>query len=74
MRLISAIHRWASGFVSLLLAVLGLTGAILIWEGEWVTLSGPDDEVAEDVIRVTDNSRFYAGRARTFTLSWRNAF
>lgn len=27
-----------------------------------------------DTVRVTDNSRFYSGRGRTFTLSWRGAF
>lgn len=27
-----------------------------------------------DTVQVTDNSRFYAGRGRTFTLSWRGAF
>ena len=27
-----------------------------------------------DTVRVTDNSRFFAGRGRTFTLSWRGEF
>lgn len=27
-----------------------------------------------DTVRVTDNSRFYSGRGRTFTLSWRGGF
>jgi iron complex outermembrane receptor protein len=27
-----------------------------------------------DTVRVTDDSRFYAGRGRTFTLSWRGEF
>lgn len=27
-----------------------------------------------DTVRVTDNSRFFSGRGRTFTLSWRGAF
>ena len=27
-----------------------------------------------DTVRVTDNSRFFAGRGRSFTLSWRGAF
>lgn len=42
-------HRSAGGFVGLLLALLGLTGAILVWEGEWVTLAGAADPVVEDV-------------------------
>lgn len=49
MKLISAIHRWAGALLGLLLVLLGLTGAILVWEGEWVTLPGAGDPVAEDV-------------------------
>ena len=52
MRLLSAIHRWAGGFIGLLLALLGLTGAILVWEGEWITLPGAGDAVVEDVARI----------------------
>ena len=40
MKLISAIHRWAGAFLGLVLALLGLTGAILVWEGAWVMLPG----------------------------------
>lgn len=49
MKLLSAIHRWAGGFIGLLLALLGLTGAILVWEGEWITLPGSGDEVVENI-------------------------
>lgn len=49
MKLLSAIHRWAGGFIGLLLALLGLTGAILVWEGEWLALPGAGDPVIEDV-------------------------
>lgn len=52
MKLVSAIHRWAGGFIGLLLALLGLTGAILVWEGEWITLPGAGDPVVEDVARI----------------------
>ncbi len=52
MRLLSAIHRWTGGLIGLLLALLGLTGAILVWEDEWITLSGADDEVVENVARI----------------------
>ncbi len=53
MRSLSAIHRWAGGFIGLLLALLGLTGAILVWEGEWIMLPGADDRVVEDVARMS---------------------
>lgn len=49
MKLLSALHRWAGGFIGLLLALLGLTGAILVWEGEWIALAGSDDEVVENL-------------------------
>lgn len=52
MKLLSAIHRWAGGFIGLLLALLGLTGAILLWEGEWIMLPGAGDAVVEDVARI----------------------
>lgn len=48
MRLLSAIHRWAGGLIGLLLALLGLSGAILVWEGSWVSLPGAADPLAED--------------------------
>ena len=52
MRTLSAIHRWAGAFIGLLLALLGLSGAILVWEGEWVTLPGAGDPIAENVGRI----------------------
>lgn len=53
MKLLSAIHRWAGGFLGLLLALLGLTGAILVWEGAWIALPGADDAVVENIARIT---------------------
>lgn len=52
MKLVSTIHRWAGGFIGLLLAVIGLTGAILVWEGAWVTLPGAADPVVENPARI----------------------
>lgn len=54
MRLISVIHRWAGGFIGFLLALLGLTGAILVWKGEWITLPGASDPVVENVARMAE--------------------
>lgn len=53
MRSLSAVHRWAGGFIGFLLALLGLTGAILVWEGEWIMLPGADDRIVEDVARMS---------------------
>lgn len=52
MRLLSAIHRWAGGCVGFLLALLGLSGALLVWEGKWIMLPGADDTVVEHVARM----------------------
>ena len=52
MHLLSAIHRWAGAFIGLLLALMGLSGAILVWEGAWVTLPGAGDPLAEDARQI----------------------
>jgi uncharacterized iron-regulated membrane protein len=51
-RLISAIHRWTGGLIGLLLALIGLTGTILLWEGAWVSLPGAHDPVVENVAAI----------------------
>lgn len=52
MKLLSAIHRWAGGFIGLLLAVLGLSGTLLLWEGSWVGVAGAADRVVEQPARI----------------------
>lgn len=49
MRTLSLLHRWAGGFLGLLLALLGLTGTILLWEGTWLSLPGARDPLVENV-------------------------
>ncbi len=49
MKLLSILHRWSGGLIGLLLALLGLTGAILVWEGEWIGVAGAGDPVVEQV-------------------------
>jgi len=51
MKLLSLLHRWSGGFIGLLLALLALSGTILLWEGEWVSLPGAN---APPVERVAD--------------------
>jgi uncharacterized iron-regulated membrane protein len=48
-RLLSLLHRWTGGLIGLLLALLGLSGAILVWEGAWVQVPGASDPVVENV-------------------------
>ena len=53
MQLISALHRWTGGFIGLLLALIGLTGTILLWEGAWVSLPGAHDPVVENIAAIS---------------------
>lgn len=52
MKTLSILHRWSGGLVGLLLALLGLTGTILVWEGEWIGVPGAGDPVLERVDRI----------------------
>ena len=49
MKALSILHRWSGGFIGLLLAILGLSVTILVWEGQWVSLPGAGDPLAEQV-------------------------
>ena len=49
MNLLSTLHRWTGGFIGLLLALLGLSGTILLWEGQWISLPGADTPAIEQV-------------------------
>ena len=52
MKALSFLHRWSGGLIGALLALLGLTGAILVWEGEWIGVTGANDPVVERVDRI----------------------
>jgi uncharacterized iron-regulated membrane protein len=43
MRLILWLHRWAGGIIGLVLALLGLSGAILAFKDWWIMLPGAGD-------------------------------
>jgi uncharacterized iron-regulated membrane protein len=49
MKFLSFLHRWTGGLIGLLLVVLGLSGTILVWKGEWISLPGAGDPVVEQV-------------------------
>lgn len=49
MKLLSILHRWTGGLLGLLLAILGLSGTILVWEGEWISLPGANAPLIENV-------------------------
>lgn len=43
MTLLALLHRWAGGIAGLLLAVIGLSGTVLVWEESWIALPGAGD-------------------------------
>jgi uncharacterized iron-regulated membrane protein len=49
MKLLSFLHRWTGGLIGLLLAVLGLSGTILVWETSWISLPGARDPLVGSV-------------------------
>ena len=49
MRTLSLLHRWTGGLIGLLLALIGLTGTILLWEGSWIGVPGASDPLVENV-------------------------
>ena len=71
MRLLSLLHRWAGGLIGLLLALLGLSGAILVWEGSWIAVPGAADVLAERpaaMARIVD-SQAAAGKLSRVTFA-----
>lgn len=55
MKLLDSLHRWTGGLIGLLLALLGLTGTILIHRDAWVMLPHAGDVQVQDtaVLAVT---------------------
>jgi uncharacterized iron-regulated membrane protein len=66
LKTLSLLHRWAGGLIGLLLAILGLSGTILLWEGEWISLPHSGDPVMENVrsIGTIAGREVQAGAAR----------
>ena len=50
MKLVSLLHRWTGGVVGVLLAVIGLSGTVLLWEDSWILLDGANDPAVNDPI------------------------
>lgn len=49
MSIIDTLHRWTGGLIGLLLAVLGLSGAILVHKDAWISLPHAGDAQVQDV-------------------------
>jgi uncharacterized iron-regulated membrane protein len=54
MKWIDLLHRWAGGTIGLILAILGLTGAILVHRDAWVALPHAGDAQVQDVRVLAD--------------------
>ena len=50
MKLLSLLHRWTGGIVGILLAVIGLSGTVLLWEDSWIMLDGAHDLALADPV------------------------
>jgi uncharacterized iron-regulated membrane protein len=62
MRAIDLLHRWVGGVLGLILAMLGLTGAILVHKEEWIGLPHADDARLADPQRLGElAARLLAG-------------
>lgn len=48
MKLLDLVHRWTGGIIGLVLALLGLTGAILVHKESWIALPHAGDALVTD--------------------------
>jgi len=53
MKIVDLLHRWTGGLIGVLLAVLGLSGAILVHKDAWVLLPHAGDAQRQDVASVS---------------------
>ncbi len=52
LRTLNLVHRWLGGCIGLVLALLGLTGTILLWKTAWIGLPHSDDVQRTDVASI----------------------
>ena len=48
MNALALIHRWAGGIAGLLLAVIGLSGTVLVWKESWIAVPGASAPLRSD--------------------------
>lgn len=65
MKTLNLLHRWAGGIVGLVLALLGLSGALLVHKDSWVMAAGAGDALVRETGPVADAvTKIFAGPAR----------
>ncbi|WP_326915262.1 PepSY-associated TM helix domain-containing protein [Sphingopyxis chilensis] len=52
MKLLDTLHRWTGGLIGLVLALLGLSGTILLYEHLWIGVPGTSDPLRGDLATV----------------------
>lgn len=52
MKLLDTLHRWTGGLIGLVLALLGLSGTILLHKASWIALPHADDPLRSDLATV----------------------
>ena len=52
MKLLDTLHRWTGGLIGLVLALLGLSGTILLYDYLWIGLPGTGDRLRGDLTTV----------------------
>ena len=52
MKLLDTLHRWTGGLIGLVLAMLGLSGTILLYEHLWIGVPGTGDPLRTDLATV----------------------
>ncbi|MGQ3065216.1 MAG: PepSY-associated TM helix domain-containing protein, partial [Sphingopyxis sp.] len=52
MKLLDTLHRWTGGLIGLVLALLGLSGTILLYEHLWIGFPGTGDPLRGDLATV----------------------
>lgn len=40
MKWLDLLHRWTGGVIGVVLALLGLTGCLLVWKTAWIMVPG----------------------------------
>ena len=53
MKTLDTLHRWTGGLIGLVLALLGLSGTILLYEHLWIGLPHSGDPLRGDLATVT---------------------
>ncbi len=75
MALLDTLHRWAGGFLGLVLALLGLTGAILVHRDAWIMLPHAGDAQVQStgVLAATAERLMAAPATRPQSITFANA-